>query len=432
MTTTELVGLITGVLTILGVVVALTKYVTQLQFKMRQERLKAENELAEKRIGDLAARNKELLNEIVITKRVGTAALTRKMDIDDELLSIMKTMQAEAGSIFVPLPSRSSSGPFGLVFLSILPLGKQTAKLKKKIIPMRSSAGRCFTIAKPYVSPKAEAAPEHYSKADLVSGYRTEDMLNFPLRHRGETVGVLQLLNKEGSEYFTESDIQLAEPFTGPLATKVSNFISTPENFEILGITPEQDAEHATVMFCDLTRSSILFQEMNVSMAIQHINEYLERISDIGLSYGATVDKYTGDGVLFRLNVPRPVKDHPFKAVSAALEMRTAFEKLKSEWITMGRPLTSIYTRIGIAYGEVHQAVIGHPQYQYLTIFGTPVNVAVNLCEAAVRDRNVIIIDKGMYDELSGKVLVEQLPKERLGKAMSYVKSAYELQGLAS
>ncbi|MHA2039704.1 MAG: GAF domain-containing protein [Promethearchaeota archaeon] len=339
-------------------------------------------------------------------------------------------MQAEAGSIYVPLTSRLSSDTFGLVFLSIQPFGEQTSKLKKKIIPMQSSAGRCFITATPYVSPNSKADKEHFDKADQISGYRTEDMLNIPLRHRGETIGVLQLLNKEEAECFTESDIQLVEPFVRHLTTKVSEFVSTPENYEILGITPERDIEYATVMFCDLTKSSILFQEMNVSMAIQHINEYLERICDVGLSYGATVDKYKGDGVLLRFNVPRPVKDHPHIAVSAGLEIILTFEKLKSEWLTMGGPLAAIYTRIGISYGEVHQAIIGHPQYQYLTIFGYPVNIAVSLCEVGVRDRNVIIIDERMYNELSDKVIAKKIPKERLGKAISYIESAYELKGL--
>lgn len=432
MTVAELVSLITGILAILGVVVAVTRYVTQLQFKVRQERLEIEKELAEKRINDLESRNREILNEIAIARRVGTAALTRKMEIEEDLLSIMKTTQAGAGSIYVPLTARTPSEPLGLVFLSIQPFGQQAAKLKRKIIPMQSSAGRCFRTGQPYASPNSKADPNHYGKADLVSGYHTEDMLNFPLRHRGEIVGVLQLLNKEVPGIFTDHDIPLVEPFAVPLAEKVSNFVRTPNSLEILGVMQEREAECATVMFCDMTRSSLLFQEMNVSAAIQHMNEYFEKVCDIALSHGATVDKYAGDGVLLRFNVPHRVKDHPLEAVKAALEIRVAFEELKADWNTMGEPLTSLYVRIGIAYGEVLEAIVGHPQYQYLTIFGQPVNVAVNLCEAAVHSRNVIVIDERLYKELPGKILAERLPKERLGKAVSYIESAYELQRLIS
>jgi hypothetical protein len=111
MTSGEIVGLITGILTIIGVIVATTRYVTQLQFKVRQERLEAEKEGLEKRFGDIEARYKELLNEIEISRRVGTASLTRKKDIDDTLLSIMKAMFAEAGAILRPFRARVSVHP---------------------------------------------------------------------------------------------------------------------------------------------------------------------------------------------------------------------------------------------------------------------------------------------------------------------------------
>ena len=91
-----------------------------------------------------------------------------------------------------------------------------------------------------------------------------------------------------------------------------------------------------------------------------------------------------------------------------------------------------MYIRIGIAYGEINEAVVGHPQYQYVTIFGQPVNIAINLCEAAVRDRTVIILDEQVHKVLSDQIQCERLPRERLGKAVSYIESAYELQGLIS
>jgi len=432
MTATELVSLIVGVLTVLSAVAGVTRYITRLQFKVRQERLEAEKEFSEKRASDLEARYNQLLNEVAVSRRIGTAALIRKMEIDEDLENIMEITRAGAGSIYVPLKTKESPQPLGLVFLSIRPFGKQAERLKRKIIPMQSSAGRCFAIGKPYTAPNAKVDPAHYGKADKVSGYHTEDLLNYPLRYHGEVVGVLQLLNKEGPERFTDHDILLVEPFAGALAEKVADFVLVPEYLEILGIAQERGAECATIMFCDLSHSSLLFQELSVSVAIQYMNEYFERICDIGLGHGATVDKYIGDGVLLRFNVPRRVRGHPLKAATAALEMRAAFENLRAEWKTMGSPVTSLYLRIGIAYGEVYEAVVGHPQYQYLTVFGQPVNIAVNLCEAAVRDRDVIVIDERMYRELSGKILAEQLPRERLGKAIAYVESVYELKGLTS
>jgi class 3 adenylate cyclase len=430
MSTLETIGLITGIITILGAVVGVTRYVTQLQYRVGQERLQSEAEHSQQRISDLEARNRDLLNDMALARRVGTAALSRKLEVDEALEAVMGRMRARAGSVYIPLPAEDGGEPRGLVFLSIQPLGQQAAALKKKIIPLQSSAGRCFRSGQPYASPNPQADPAHYRKADQVSGYSTESMLNVPLRHRNETIGVLQLLNKEGPAGFGDQDLPLVEPFVGSLAARVAEFVRAPENLEILGFAQERAAEQATVMFCDITRSSLLFQEMSVASAVQHINEYFEGICDVGLSYGATVDKYIGDGVLLRFNVPRRVDDHPMKAVRAALEMRAVFQKMKGDWMTMGEPLGPLFTRIGIAFGEVHEAAIGHPQYQYLTILGQPVNVAVNLCDAAARDRDVIVIGEGLYKQVGSRLLVEPLPKERLGKAVAYIDSAYELLGV--
>jgi len=160
------------------------------------------------------------------------------------------------------------------------------------------------------------------------------------------------------------------------------------------------------------------------------LNEYFEKICDIAFDYGATVDKYIGDGVIFRFNVPRPLKDHPLRAVEVALQMRESFEKLKQDWINNGDLVSNMFLRIGISYGLVYQALIGHPHYQYITILGQSVNIAANLCEAAPHNKNVIVIDEELYKKLSSKLSVEQLPKEKLGKAIAYIQSAYELRDL--
>ncbi len=196
---------------------------------------------------------------------------------------------------------------------------------------------------------------------------------------------------------------------------------------DMMGVVADRKDEYATILFCDLTSSAQLFRELNVSAAIHHINEYLEGLCNVAFRYGATVDKYVGDGVLFRFNVPHPVRDHPAAAVRAALEMNEVFDVLKQEWLTMGEILNGVYTRSGIAYGPVQRATIGHPQYQYLTIFGTAVNAAVNLCDNGVRDRNVVLIDEQLYQQLPETVRVDQLPQTSLGKAQNYTKSAYEV-----
>lgn len=427
MTWPELVGLITGVLTVASVLVGVTRYMTRLQFQIRVERLEAEKDEADRSRMDLAASNKLLIDELTAARSTGAIISAKKAEIEEELSSLMKRMQAGAGSVYVALPTEAGKDPCGLVFISILPTTAKTLKLRKKQVPIESLVGRCLMKGEAFTIANAKASSDHYAKADEVSGYRTQDTLNLPLRSQDKVFGVLQLLNKQGGP-FGETDIVRVEDLAATMAAKVDEFLRIPESLDFLRVAPQRDSQTATVMFCDLTASSILFEELNVSAAVQHINEYLEAICDIAFAFGATVDKYAGDGVLLRFNVPRSIESHPLKALEAALEIQTAFDLIKKDWLTMGAPLNGLYTRAGIAYGPVQKANIGHPQYQYLTLFGLPVNAAVSLCDVAARDRNVIVIDEALYQQLRDSVEVDELPHADLGKARKYTSAAYAVR----
>jgi class 3 adenylate cyclase len=424
-----LIGIAAGAVTILGAVVAATHRITSAEHRLREQKLQTERDAALQKHQDLDARYQKLVNEVAISTRIGTEALAKKQEIDEQLTSLMESMQARAGSVYIPVPTSSpKEEPNALMFLSIQPFGDKTAVLQKKTIPMRSLAGRCFTTRKPFARP--EPTSDHYKKADVVSGYRTQDTLNFPVQQDDDVIGVLQLLNKEGGGHFTELDIPRVEMLVGGLSTKVGQFLANPNNLQLLGVPTEATGQVATALFCDLTRSSLLFTELNAASAIQHMNEYLEAVSDVAMARGATVDKYIGDGVLLRFNVPRRLDDHALVAAKTAIDMRSALEELKATWLTMGELVGDLHVRIGVAMGRVHEAVIGHPQHQELTILGPPVSVAVNLCDEARRDRSIIVIDEHIYKELGDQVIARSVPNDSLGKAARFVSAAYELEAV--
>src|SRR5690606_19571269 len=303
---------------------------------------------------------------------------------------------------------------------------------RSKIIPLHSLAGRALKTGEPSVVSNAKATADHFGRADQMSGYQTNDTLTYPLRSGGEVVGVLQLVNKSGGGRFSEDDLVRIQSVATRLARKVDEFRRTPGAMELIGVTPDAEGELATVMFCDLTASSLLFEVLNVSAAIRHINEYFERVCEVVFRHGGTIDKYAGDGVLFRFNVPHRITDHPATAIRCALEVQETFDNLKGDWLTLGEALNDVYSRVGLAHGRVRQALVGHPQYQYLTIFGTSVNAAVNLCDGAPRDRNVILIDDDLHARTGHLVQVRRLPDGTLGKAGRYTPAAYEVVGPAS
>jgi class 3 adenylate cyclase len=427
MTAGEIIGIVTGVLAIGGAIVAVTRYLTEAQTSRRIQTLEAEKREAEKARSDLAASHTLLREELAAARRAGGVASAKKGQVDDELRSLMSAADAEAGSVYVPFREGASDEVTALVFLALQPVTEQTLKLRRRPTPLRSLAGQAFRRGQGMAVADARAADEYYDRADQVSGYRTKTTLSLPLEYRGDRVGVLQLLNRRSGGPFVDADVERFSRDAAPLARLVHEFLQLPGGLELLGVATDRESENATIMFCDLTASARLFQELNLASAVQHINEYLELVCQVAFRHGATVDKYLGDGALLRFNVPQRVDDHAHAAVTSALEIRQQFSELKHEWTTLGNAFDGIYTRAGLAYGPVRKAMVGHPQYQYLTLFGTALNAAVNLCDAAPRDRSIVVIDQQLRTQLGDRITARPLGPAALGKAASYTDQAFEV-----
>jgi len=65
--------------------------------------------------------------------------------------------------------------------------------------------------------------PGHYRKADDSSGFQTESLLGVPMRIRDNVIGVLEAVNKEGGQPWTEEDAFSLEILASQAAVAVEN-----------------------------------------------------------------------------------------------------------------------------------------------------------------------------------------------------------------
>jgi class 3 adenylate cyclase len=398
------IAVVGGLLGILVYVVKVTRTLTESQFKVKQESLEEQNKQLNSRVSDLEGKNKDLIEAIATSRIIGRGALTKKSEIDDDLDAAMRDLQATAGSILVPEPVLKATN---FVFVSIH--GPAASQLRKTRVPLsKGIAGLVYSQGKGMNATDPYRDGRFFGAVDQKTEFLTKNLLCTPLHHQGHVIGVLQFLNKEQGA-FDDADLRSANRFSESLAPKVAAFIGYPENFEILGISTESTAKDGAVLFCDLTASALLFESLNTSLCIDLINDYLEKISDIALHHGGTVDKYLGDGAMFRFNVPKSIVDPAAQAVDAAVEMAREFDKIKRGWLNFGLPGERIFTRSGIAFGPLHEAIVGHSQYRQLTVLGEPVNVASYLCEFADRAKNTVLIDESSKKSLDGSRSLNEL-----------------------
>src|SRR5262249_62158316 len=110
------------------------------------------------------------------------------------------------------------------------------------------------------------------------------------------------------------------------------------------------------------------------------LNHYLTEMSQIALSYGATLDKYVGDAIVIFFGDPetRGVQEDAQTCVEMAIAMRTRMHELQGVWRASGieKPLQC---RIGINTGDCTVGNFGSEDRMDYTIIGGRGNLAPRL-----------------------------------------------------
>ena len=111
----------------------------------------------------------------------------------------------------------------GLKFLAAI--GEVADKLMKvRLPPGKGIAGFVFASGQPVAIADVAQEETFYAEVDRATGYSTQTILATPLRVEGETVGVLEFVNRLGDppyQPFTPEEMDIAAHFADAIATLV-------------------------------------------------------------------------------------------------------------------------------------------------------------------------------------------------------------------
>ncbi|MEP5187354.1 MAG: adenylate/guanylate cyclase domain-containing protein [Marinomonas sp.] len=167
---------------------------------------------------------------------------------------------------------------------------------------------------------------------------------------------------------------------------------------------PEKLALHGEkrqifAVFTDLEGFTKLSHAIEPEMVATLLNDYLDRLSDVALEYGGTIDKFVGDALVSFWGAPIAYADDGERAAKAAYALYQAGEEFRKN-VPEGVPPIG-RTRVGMHYGD---AIVGNfggeGRIQY-TALGDAMNTAARL-EAANKT-------------LETKVLISREAMERTG-----------------
>lgn len=161
--------------------------------------------------------------------------------------------------------------------------------------------------------------------------------------------------------------------------------------------------QEITVLVADMAGYTRLTAESSLEASASLTTEFLEAITGPVLGGGATLDRYTGDGLIAFWGAPLARKDHAACAVQAAAQMLEAVKALNE--FRAARGAVPLAMRIGIESGEALVGDLGSSVRSVYTAVGTCINLASRLQEVARDIGEVVIVGPQAHSLLGGRPL---------------------------
>jgi adenylate cyclase len=147
--------------------------------------------------------------------------------------------------------------------------------------------------------------------------------------------------------------------------------------------TRELDSRCVTILLSDLRGFTSVAEKYTPLEMIEALNRYFERMSEIILRCGGTIDKFMGDAIMVLFGAPVVRHDHVEAALACAIEMQMAMSDINEQNRTYG--MAPLYMGIGINTGEVVVGHLGSALYSEYTVIGDQVNLASRVAAHSLR-----------------------------------------------
>jgi len=182
----------------------------------------------------------------------------------------------------------------------------------------------------------------------------------------------------------------------------VDDLLKNPEKLKLGG-----EKKLLTVLFSDIRGFTTISERMTPEALVEHLNEYLQAMTEIVLHDDGTLDKYVGDEIMAFWGAPVPQEDHAFLACKAAVKMMEDLHKLNDKWRQMGKPELNI--GIGLNTGDMVVGNMGSSSRMDYTLMGDNVNLGARLEGTNKIYGTNIIISESTYEYVKDRVFAREL-----------------------
>lgn len=134
------------------------------------------------------------------------------------------------------------------------------------------------------------------------------------------------------------------------------------------------------VVFLDLRGYTSFTEAFGADEVMRVLGEFHSAMGELIMTYGATLERFTGDGMMVFFNAPVEIPDPAIYAVRMAVEMSCRHAELQETWRSRGYCLD---LGIGIAQGIATIGAIGFEGRRDYGAIGRVTNLAARLCGEA-------------------------------------------------
>jgi class 3 adenylate cyclase/tetratricopeptide (TPR) repeat protein len=175
-----------------------------------------------------------------------------------------------------------------------------------------------------------------------------------------------------------------------------------------MDIHPPDEIRTVTCLFADVVESTAMAARLGLESVKAVMDRVFDRLYQVILLHGGTVDKYIGDCVMALFGAPLAFGDDPARAVRAGLAIQQAIVEVGDELV--GRGLPAVKLRVGINTGPVIAGALGAGPERRYTVIGHAVNLAAHLQQAA--PIGGVVMGPETFRRVRGLFHVEELEGE--------------------
>jgi class 3 adenylate cyclase len=141
------------------------------------------------------------------------------------------------------------------------------------------------------------------------------------------------------------------------------------------------------VLFLDLRGYTSFTQRHGADEVMRMLAEFHAVMGELIAAHGATLERFSGDGMMIFFNDPVEVPDPAVKACRMAAEMQSRFEVLQTIWEARSYSLS---LGVGISQGVATIGAIGFEGRRDYAAIGNVTNLAARLCSQALGGQTIV------------------------------------------